>query len=97
MNLNKNSILERGIVILCENDDESRIWEKIVSSLKSKYPILAQTDFEFVKVTQKKISILNLGKGTEYNYEVIKKLVGQGHLYVRLKKGYQFVLNQMFA
>ncbi|KAK3736196.1 hypothetical protein QZH41_002478 [Actinostola sp. cb2023] len=88
----KENIIERGIIMLSESDSEVEIRKKIVSSLREKYPIFGASDFEFVKVTQKKITILNLAKGMEYNYGVVKKLVGQGNLYVQIKRGFQFVL-----
>ncbi|KAK3741250.1 hypothetical protein QZH41_007449 [Actinostola sp. cb2023] len=86
----KENIIERGIIMLSESDSEVEIRKNIVSSLREKYPIFGASDFEFV--TQKKISILNLAKGMEYNYGVVKKLVGQGNLYVQIKRGFQFVL-----
>ena len=51
--LKKDKIVERGIVVLRENDDESSVRGKITSSLKARYNILGPNDFEFVKVTQK--------------------------------------------
>ncbi|XP_029195689.2 uncharacterized protein LOC114961227 [Acropora millepora] len=87
-------VVERGMVTLGEQDGEAQVREKIVSSLKEKYNIIASNDFEFVKVTQKKISVLHLSKQTEYNYDVVKKLVGQGLLYIRMKVGFEFVLNE---
>ena len=85
-------IVERGIVTLGEQDSERTIREKLVTSLKDKYSMIGPNDFQFVKVTQKKISILHLGKGTEYSY-VVKKLVDQGLLYLRMKKDFQFVID----
>ena len=90
--LKKESIIERGIIILDGAEMEKDIREKLVSTLNAKYPIIGKNDLEFVKVTQKKITIMQLGRGLEYNYKVLKKLIGQGSLYVRMKAGYQFVL-----
>ena len=92
--LKKDKIVERGIVVLRENDDESSVRGKITSSLKARYNILGPNDFEFVKVTQKRVSVLRLGEDTEYNYSVVKKLAGQGLLYIRIKRGFDFVLNE---
>lgn len=92
LTLKKDMILDRGIVSLGEQDNEATIREKLTSSLKGKYGIIGPNDFEFIKVTQKRILILHLSKGTEYNYDVVKKLVGQGLLYIRIKKGYEFVI-----
>ena len=50
-----------------------------------------------MRVTRKKISILHLGKGTEYSYYVVKKLVGQGLLYVGMKKDFQFVIDDSIS
>ena len=82
------------MVTLGEQDNEAQVREKIASSLKEKYNIIGPNDFEFVKVTQKKISVLYLSKQTEYNYDVVKKLVGQGLLHTRMKVGFEFVLNE---
>ena len=38
--------------------------------------------------------MLHLSKGTEYSYDVVKKMVGQGLLYIRMKMGFEFVLNE---
>ena len=70
--LKKERIVERGMVVLNEDDSESCVRTKIVSSLKSEYGLLGPNDFDFVKVTQKKISVLRLAEGTEYNYSVVK-------------------------
>ena len=82
------------MVILNEDDNESSVRAKIVSSLKTQYSMLGPNDFDFVKVTQKRISVLRLGEDTEYNYGVVKKLAGQGLLYIRMKEAFNFVLNE---
>ena len=93
-NLRREMIVERGIVTLGEQDNEVTVREKLVSSLKDKYGMIGPSDFQFVKVAQKKISVLHLSKGTEYSYEIVKKLVGQGLLYIRMKKHFQFVIDE---
>ena len=92
--LSRDMILERGMVTLDEKDNEDKIRGKLVSALDSKYSMIGKHDFEFIKVTQKKISVLQLGRGTEYNYNVVKKLAGQGQLYIRMKEEYQFLIDQ---
>ena len=91
--LKKEMVVERGMVTLSEQDGKVQVRDKIASSLKEKY-IIGPNDFEFVKVTQKKISVLYLSKQTEYNYDAAKKLVGQGLLYIRMKVGFEFVLKE---
>ena len=92
--LKKEKIVERGMVVLNEDDSESSVRAKIVSSLKTQYSMLGPNDFDFIKVTQKKISVLRLAENTEYNYGVVKKLAGQGLLYIRMKQAFDFVLNE---
>ena len=59
-------IVERLMVVLNEDDGESSVRAKIVSSLKTQYSTPGPNDFDFVKVTQKRISVLRLGENTEY-------------------------------
>ena len=92
--LKKEKIIERGMIVLNEDDDESSVRAKIASSLKGQYSLLGPNDFDFVKVTQKRISVLRLGENTEYSYSVVKKLAGQGLLYIRIKQAFDFVVNE---
>ena len=39
-----------------------------------------------------KKNILYVSKGTEYNFDVVKKLAGQGLLYIRIRNGFEFAL-----
>ena len=91
--LKKEMVVERAMVTLGEQDSEAQVREKISSSLKGKCNTIGPNNFEFVNVTQEKITVLHLSKQTEYNYDVVKKLVGQGLLYIRMKVGFEFVLN----
>ena len=93
--LKKEKIIERGMIVLNEDDDdESRVRAKIASSLKGQYSLLGPNNFDFVKVTQKRISVLRLGENTKYNYSVVKKLAGRGLLYIRIKQAFDFVVNE---
>lgn len=58
---------------------------KIVSYLKSKYALQGPNDFDFVKVTRKKRSVLRLAEGTEDNNSVVMKLTRQGFLYIQMQ------------
>ena len=92
--LKKENIVERGMIELAEDDSEATVRAKVASSLKSQYSLLGPDDFEFVKVTQKTVSVLRLAESTEYNYNVVKKLAGQGLLYIRVKQAFDFVLTE---
>ena len=88
-----NSIIANGMLVLEECADETTIRKAVKDSLTAKFPLLGVNDFEFVKVRHKAISTLQLGPGTEYNYSVVKKMAGQGLVYLKVKQGFEFVYN----
>ena len=65
--MGRDRVLKRSMIVLNEDDDESSVRAKIASSLKGQYSLFGPNDFDFVKVTQKRISVLRLGENTEYN------------------------------
>ena len=89
-----DSVIANGMIMLDEEDDEQSVRNAIKESVGKKFPIIRANDFEFVKVRQKKISVLELGPGTEYNYSVVKKVAGQGLLYVKVKEGFECVYGE---
>lgn len=89
-----DSVVAEGMLMLGEDDDENAIRLAVTQSLSNKLPLLGKDDFEFAKVRYKQIKCLELSPGTEYNYPVIKKLVGQGLLYLKVKQGFEFVYEE---
>ena len=55
--LKKDNIIERGIVVLSEDNDEKSIRAKLVSSLKSSYKSFEPNDFDFVRLLKGKYRI----------------------------------------
>lgn len=88
-NLKWDSAIANGITTVDEEANEDCIRKLIKDSVSSKFPLIQKQDFEFVKVRQKKITKLELGPGTEYDYTVVKKMIGQGILYVKVKEGFE--------
>ena len=86
-----DSVLTEGIIMVSEDDTEKEIRLKVRDSLRGKYELIGQDDFEFVKVRQKRISVPQLQPGTGFNYQVVKKMTGQGLLYVQMKPGSEYV------
>ncbi|XP_028408793.1 uncharacterized protein LOC114533337 [Dendronephthya gigantea] len=86
-----DSVLASGMLTIDEDDNEKSIRKAIKDSLASKIPALGDNDFEFVKIRHKAITKLELGPGTEFNYAVVKKMAGQGQIYVKVKQGYDFL------
>ena len=93
-NMKWDSVIANGMLLLNENDNEEAIRQSTKESLKSKFPMIGSNDFQFVKVRQKKISVLELGPGTEYSFAVVKKMAGQGVLYIRIKPGFEFLYEE---
>lgn len=93
-NMKWDSVIANGMLSVNENDNEEAIRQSIKESLSNKFPLIGSNDFEFVKVRHKKISIMELGPGTEYSFAVVKKMAGQGLLYVRIKPGFEFVYGE---
>ena len=56
------SVIANGMIMLDEQDDEQSVRNAIKESVGKKFPIIRANDFEFVKVRQKKISVLELGR-----------------------------------
>ena len=52
--LGKDYIIDRGIVTLTASDTEKLIRGKIVSSLKTRYPMIESHDFELSKLFKRK-------------------------------------------
>ena len=86
-----DSVIASGMLMLNDNDDDKAIRYSLKESLAAKMPSLGDNDFDFVKVRHKTITMLGLGPGTEFNYAVVKKMAGQGLLYVKVKQGYEFL------
>ena len=93
-NLRWDSVIASGIILLDETDNEEAIRRAIQSSLQNKYPIIGVNDFDFVKVKRKTVITLEMGEGIAYDYAIIKKMAGQGSLYVKVKQGYEFLYEE---
>ena len=71
----------------------SGVRNAITKSVSKTFPIIGANDLE-VKVRQKKIRKLELGPVTDYNYAVVKKMAGQGLLYVKVKEGFECIYEE---
>ena len=76
--------------MLQEEDEESDVRDAIQKSLQKKYALIGKDDFEFKKVRHKRVTDLELAPNPTFSYPVIKKMAGQGVLYIQLKAGLEF-------
>ena len=75
-----------GAVDLSTNDEESDIRLKIWQVLVTRVPDIMSDDFEFVKVLRKMVITPVVKEGQDFDYKMIKTLIGQGKMYIRLNK-----------
>ena len=75
-----------GAVDLSTNDKESDIRLKIWQVLVTRVPDIMSDDFEFVKVLRKMVITSVVKEGQDFDYKMIKTLIGQGKMYIRLNK-----------
>ena len=71
-----------GIVLVSEDSSEEEIRGNIRDALIKKFSLISANDFILSKVLQKKIATPEVSEGTEFGFRVIKKLAGQGTLYI---------------
>ena len=65
-------------MISVNSDDQERdIRKKIVSLLKNKFPLITDTDFNFVKVIRKTVHDISLGPDVKINLNTLKQFAGQ--------------------
>lgn len=88
-----DSVIANGMVNVREDENQSDIREKLAMSLFKAFPLIGANDFDFVKVKRKEITKMNLGRGMEYGFSVLKKMAGQELLYLQMKKQFKFFLN----
>ena len=76
--------------MLQEEDEESDVRDPIQKSLQKKYVLIGKDNFEFRNVRHKRVTDLELAPKLSFSYPVIKKMAGQGVLYIQLKAGLEF-------
>ena len=64
--------------------NEVEIRQKIVDVCRSKLPTIRKEDFDFVKRAKNQITKPLVEEDFRYDYPKLKKLCGQGKVYIRL-------------
>ena len=76
--------------MLQEEDEESDVRDSKI--ITNQYALIGKDDFEFKKIRHKRVTDLELAPNLTFSYPVIKKMAGQGVLYIQLKAGLEFYL-----
>ena len=90
-----DSKVAEGMMMVEEDSTEEQVRSKMCEAFYKKFPLITPNDFEFVKVKQKRVTIPDLSGGNEYNYNIVKKMAGQGMIYVQIKKHMSFLLDMV--
>ena len=89
--LSDECITLRGFVTLKSEADESAVRKAIPEAIQLKYPNVTPRDLEFLKANRRKLT--RPVNCREYSFQQIKLLAGQGCIYVKIKSGFNFVLD----
>ena len=85
------STVLRGFVTLSSEDNEQAIRKSLSDAIQMKYPAVAGNDFLFLKANKRRIT--QPVNCHEYSFNQVKSLAGQGAIYLRLKHGFGFLLD----
>lgn len=91
--LNEDSTLLRGFVQLPNSATETFIRKEIAKAIQTRYSLVGENDFEFLKANRKKL--IKPVNCSEYNFKQVKLLAGQGAIYVVLKDGFECLLKNV--
>ena len=80
-----------GFVTLSSEDNEEAIRKALPNAIQMKYPAIASNDLVFLRENRRRITKpVNFN---EYSFKQVKSLAGKGAIYLRLKHGFGFLLD----
>ena len=85
------STVLRGFVTLSSEDNEEAIRKSLSDAIQMKYPAVAGNDLVFLKANRRRIT--QPVNCHEYLFKQVKSLADQGAIYLRLKHGFGFLLD----
>lgn len=89
--LTDESTVLRGFVTLSSQDNEEAIRKALSDAIQMKYLAVASNDLVFLKANRRRIT--QPVNCHEYSFKQVKSLAGQGAIYLRLKHGFGFLLD----
>ena len=89
--LTDESTVLRGFLTLSSEDNEEAIRKALSDAIQMKYPAVASNDLVFLKANRRRIT--QPVNCHEYSFKQVKSLAGQGAIYLRLKHGFGFLLD----
>lgn len=79
------TVVLRGLIEITTQSNEAEIRAEIGNATRTKYPMVSDSDFEFLRATRRKLS--KPVSCQSYDYQQVKLLSGQGSIYLKLKDG----------
>ena len=86
----ENTVL-RGFISLNTSANELAVRKALSDAIQMKYPAVASQDLVFLKANRRRLT--QPVNCHEYSFKQVKSLAGQGAIYVRLKHGFSFLLD----
>lgn len=93
--LTDESTVLRGFITLSSEDNEQAIRKALSDAIQMKYPAVASNDLVFLKANRRRLT--QPVNCHEYSFKQVKSLAGQGAIYVRLKHGFGFILDNQVS
>jgi len=81
----------RGLVTLNSEANEQAVRKALCDAIQLKYPSVACQDIVFLKAIRRKLT--QPVNCDEYSFKQVKSLAGQGAIYIKLKDGFSFLLD----
>ena len=81
----------RGLVTLNLEADELAVRKALCGAIQIKHPAVGCNDIVFLKANRRKLT--EPVNCDEFSFKQVKSLVGQGAIYIKLKDGYSFLLD----
>lgn len=86
----ENMVALRGFIEISKDANEKVIRSKLGEAIRIKFPMVSDSDFEFVRANRRRLTKpVSVG---EYNFNQIKLLAGQGCIYLKMRDGLDCVL-----
>jgi len=89
--LTDENIVLRGLVTLNSQANELAVRKALCDTIQLKYPAVGCQDIVFVKANKRKLT--EPVNCDEYSFKQVKSPAGQGAIYIKLKDGYSFLLD----
>ena len=89
--LTDENMVLRGLVTLNLEANELAVRKALCDAIQLKYPAVGCNDIVFLKVNRRKLT--KPVNCDELSFKQVKSLAGQGAIYIKLKDGYSFLLD----